>query len=160
MFDQDVAAGLSVTLREAMALAADRDLVALQYANGFREVLHEALPMILTLVRDGLPLETTILTAFLGMLARHPDSLIVRKVGLDTARIVMRRAAEVVDAGWPREPGSHKLLEALETWLRARGSELNPGTTADLITAALFAALRDGTIQLPRPAGPATWSRP
>ena len=44
--DQDVAAEPTVTLREAMALAADRDLVARQYANGFREVLHEALPMI------------------------------------------------------------------------------------------------------------------
>ena len=116
--------------------------------------------MIGSSIRDGQPLETAILTAFLGMLARHPDSLIVRKVGPDTARIVMSRAAEVLDAGWPGKPGSHRLLEALETWLRARGSKLNPGTTADLITAALFAALRDGTIQLPRPAGPASWSRP
>ena len=43
-------------------------------------------------------------------------------------------------------------------WLRSRGNQLNPGTTADLVTAALFAALRNGTIQLPRLAGPASWS--
>jgi len=158
--DQDVAAEPSMTLREVMALAADRDLVARQYANGFREVLHEALPMIGCSIRDRQPLETAIITAFLGMLARHPDSLIVRKVGLDTARIVTSRAAGVLDAGWPAEPGSHRLLEAMETWLLACGTELNPGTTADLVTAALFAALRDGTIQLPRPTGSATWSRP
>ena len=42
--------------------------------------------------------------------------------------------------------------------LRSRGNQLNPGTTADLVTAALFAALRDGTIPLPRPAGSASWS--
>jgi triphosphoribosyl-dephospho-CoA synthetase len=41
---------------------------------------------------------------------------------------------------------------------RSWGNQLNPGTTADLVTAALFAALRDGTIQLPRPAGSASWS--
>ena len=42
--EQDVADEPTVTLREAMALAADRDLVARQYAGGYREVLHEALP--------------------------------------------------------------------------------------------------------------------
>ena len=50
-----------MTLREAMALAADRDLVARQYANGFREVLHEALPVISASLHDGQPLETAIL---------------------------------------------------------------------------------------------------
>jgi triphosphoribosyl-dephospho-CoA synthase len=158
--EQDIAADPSVTLREAMTLAADRDQVGLQYANGFHQVLNEALPMIRTSLSDGQPLETAILTAFLGMLARHPDSLIVRKAGLEKARLVMTRAAEVLDAGWPEKPGSHGLLESFETWLRGCGGKLNPGTTADLITAALFAALRDGTIQLPRPAGPARWSRP
>ena len=70
----------------------------------------------------------------------------------------MRRAAEVLAAGWP-ERARPRLLRAID--LAARPwRRLNPGTTADLVTAALFAALRDGTIQLPRPAGPASWSGP
>ena len=42
--DQDVASEPTVTLREAMAMAADRDSIARQFTNGFREVFGEALP--------------------------------------------------------------------------------------------------------------------
>ena len=41
----------------------------------------------------------------------------------------------------------------LDSWLRADGHSRNPGATADLMAAALFAALRDETIALPRPGG-------
>ncbi len=156
--EQDVAAEPTLTLREVMALAADRDLIARQYAGGFQEIWHEVLPMIRATLHGGHPLETAILAAFLGTLARHPDSLIVRKAGPEVALSASRQAAEVLHAGWPGTALSHHRLQELDAWLRSRGNQLNPGTTADLVTAALFAALRDGTIQLPRPAGPAAWS--
>src|SRR5208337_4756192 len=132
----------TMTLREVMALAADRDLIARQYASGFQEIFHEVLPMIRAALHGGHLLETAIIAAFLGTLARHPDSLILRRPV----------------AGWPGTALSHHRLQELDAWLRSRGNQLNPGTTADLVTAALFAALRDGTIPLPRPAGPASWS--
>ena len=75
----------TVTLREAMALAADRDLVARQYANGFQEVCTRRCPCLRIGSRKGQPLETAIVAAYLGILARHPDSLIVRKRGIETA---------------------------------------------------------------------------
>ena len=63
---------------------------------------HEALPALRRPPwRTGQPLETAIVTAYLDLLARHPDSLIARKVGLERAREVSRRAAEVLAAGWP-----------------------------------------------------------
>ena len=49
----------------------------------------------------GQPLETAIIAAFLDTLARHPDSLIVRKAGRETAMSVSGKAAEVLQAGWP-----------------------------------------------------------
>jgi triphosphoribosyl-dephospho-CoA synthase len=158
--EQDVAGEPTMTLRETMALAADRDMVARQYANGFHEVLHEALPMLQASLHEDPRLETTIISAHLQILARHPDSLIVRKAGLDIAKDVSRKAAEILDAGWPESEQSRILCQQLDAWLRSRGSLLNPGTTADVITAALFAALRDGTIKLPRHPGSATWSGP
>jgi len=156
--EQDVAAESTMTLREVMALAADRDLIARQYASGFQEIFHEVLPMIRAALHGGHLLETAIIAAFLGTLARYPDSLILRKAGREVALSVSRKAAEVLQAGWPGSAESHDRLQELDAWLRSRGNQLNPGTTADLVTAALFAALRDGTIQLPRPAGPASWS--
>jgi triphosphoribosyl-dephospho-CoA synthase len=157
---QDVRGEPTVTLREAMSLAADRDLVARQYASGFHEVLREAAPVLRRAVGCGQPLETAIITTFLELLARHPDSLIVRKRGVETASDVTQRAADVLAAGWPDGCEGRAQCDAFDLWLRAEANRLNPGTTADLVTAALFAALRDGTISLPRFAGPAGWSEP
>jgi hypothetical protein len=44
---------------------------------------------------------------------------------------------------------SRKLLAELDAWLRAEGNGRNPGTSADLVTACLFVALREGRITLP-----------
>ena len=39
--------------------------------------------------------------------------------------------------------------EAFDYWLRQPANRFNPGTTADIVTAALYAALREGTIKCP-----------
>jgi triphosphoribosyl-dephospho-CoA synthase len=148
---QDVAAEPSVTLRDAMRLAADRDLVALQYADGFAEVFRIALPALRASLADGHPLETAIIGAHLTLLSRCPDTLILRKRGHPVAAEASHRAAEVLASGWPDAPAD--LLRAFDAWLRADGHARNPGATADLVTAALFAALRDGTIGLPLNSG-------
>jgi len=156
--DQDVAEEPDRPLRDAMALAADRDLIARQYANGFEQVLREALPLLREGIGRGQPLETAILTCFLEMLARHPDSLIVRKHGLNRAREVSARAALVLGSGWPESALSRRKCEELDAWLRSGANRINPGTTADLVTASIYAALREGTIRLPQTPGPAGWS--
>lgn len=158
--DQDVGDEPTETLRAVMALAADRDLVALQYANGFRQVLMEVLPHLRTALQSGQPLETAVLSAFLGTLARHPDSLILRKHGPEIAGDVSRWAAAVLDSGWPQTEPGRLACRSFDDWLRSPGRRFNPGTTADLVTAALYAALRDGTIRLPRAPGPVGWSVP
>jgi triphosphoribosyl-dephospho-CoA synthase len=156
--DQDASGEPTVTLRQAMQMAADRDLVARQYANGFHEVFHEALPALRSSLALGRPLETAIVAAYLALLARHPDTLIARKRGWNEAHAVSLRASAVLRAGWPDETAGEALCAEFDAWLRADGHVRNPGATADLIAAALFAALRDGTIPLPRPAGPCGWS--
>jgi triphosphoribosyl-dephospho-CoA synthase len=148
---QDVAAEPSVTLLDAMRLAADRDLVALQYADGFAEVFRIAVPALRASLAAGHALETAIIGAHLALLSRCPDTLILRKRGRAVAAEASRRAADVLSGGWPDAPPD--LLRALDAWLRADGHARNPGATADLVAAALFAALRDGTIGLPLKSG-------
>jgi triphosphoribosyl-dephospho-CoA synthase len=149
--DQDVAREPTIPLRAVMATAAERDLIARQYANGFREVLDEALPALRKPLNAGSPLESAIVSSYLTVLARHPDSLITRKYGLAHANEVSRRAAELLDAGWPECEHACDRLGAFDSWLRQPSNRFNPGTTADLVTAALYAALRDGTIKCPLP---------
>jgi triphosphoribosyl-dephospho-CoA synthase len=130
------------TLREVMALAADRDLIARQYASGFADVWDDGVPAILTGLQVEQSLEGAIVFAQLTLLAKHPDTLIRRKCGPAEAEEVSRRAAAVLDAGWDA-------FGDFDGWLRAEGRRRNPGTTADLLTACLFILLREGTIRLP-----------
>ncbi len=147
--DQDVSHEPTVTLLDAMQLSSDRDRIAYQYAHGFVDVLDRALPSLKGWLAEGRSLETAIVATHLTVLSQIHDTLIARKRGRDESAIVSERAAEVLAAGWPDRDEALVRCEAFDRWLRSEGHERNPGTTADLVTAAIFAALRDGTISLP-----------
>jgi triphosphoribosyl-dephospho-CoA synthase len=147
--EQDVRGEPTQPLLTLMGLAADRDLVARQYVNGFREVFDEGAPALRRGVEQGVSLEEAIIGCHLHLMAYYPDTLIARKKGPSEAEEAALRAQRVLDLGWPRGAGAGWALTELDAWLRAEGHARNPGTTADLVTACLFTALREGTIQLP-----------
>src|SRR5262249_47524008 len=147
--EQDVRQEPTRTLRAVMALAADRDLVARQYADGFRAVFEEGVPALQEgLTRTG-SLEGAIVFSQLRLLAAYPDSLIARKRGTAEAEESQRRVQQVLAADWPHSASGMTALQELDAWLRAEGHQRNPGTTADLVAACLFVALRLEIIGLP-----------
>jgi triphosphoribosyl-dephospho-CoA synthase len=147
--EMDVADEPPADLLLAMHAAADRDLVARQYVEDFRLVLDQALPLLVAGRTSGWPLAETIVRAHLQLLSQCEDSLIVRKCGYETARKVSTMAGDVLAQGGPGDEGYYQALADFDFWLRSDGHHRNPGTTADLIAAALFAGLRDGLIQPP-----------
>jgi len=147
--EEDVRRGPpSRPLCEAMALAADRDLVARQYAGGFGEVFSDGLASLESDLAAGFPLEIAIVRCHLQFMARYPDSLIARKCGKEAAKEAAVRARAVLGLGWPRRRAD-RALALLDRWLRAEGHRRNPGTSADLVGASLFLAIRNGIIPLP-----------
>jgi triphosphoribosyl-dephospho-CoA synthase len=149
--DQDIRHEPTRPLREIMALAQEHDLIARQYVNGFEQVLHEGVPAFRRGLEQHGNLETAIIATHLNLLARHADSLILRKRGPADVHEASARAAAVLSAGWPTSAQGRAALTELDGWLRADGHARNPGTTADLVAASLFAALREGIISLPSP---------
>jgi len=145
----DVAEPARIGLVEAMRLAAERDLVARQYATGFELVLGDGREQLASGEAFAADWSRQVVGLALWLLARHPDSLITRKCGPTVAREAGDRAAAVLAAGWPDSTRAHDALRQLDSWLRADGHRRNPGTTADLVTAILFAAIRDGQISPP-----------
>ncbi len=130
----------------AMRLASDRDMIARQYVLGFRDVLEFVLPQIQVAVQGGHALTEAVIQAHLKTMQEFPDSLIARKNGPELAQQSAAMAADVLSSG---EIGGAEWLRAVrdfDFWLRADGNRRNPGTTADLIGAALFAGLCDGSI--------------
>jgi triphosphoribosyl-dephospho-CoA synthase len=147
--EADVAASPPIDLVAAMRLAAERDMVARQYANGFATVLDEIAPALREALSTGHSLADTIVLVQLQTMSRYPDSLTARKCGAATARRAADHAAKVLAAGKPGEDAYESGLADLDFWLRSDGHRRNPGTTADLIAAALFALLRDSELKPP-----------
>lgn len=134
----DVARPPSITLKEAMALAAERDRIARAYVTAFDDIFSFALPE-LEAARRAAANESLAITALhMSLLASFPDSHIARKHGVQIAEVV-RQEAKLNEAFWRPAPTleSSKHLLALDADLKARG--LNPGTTADFVVATLFA---------------------
>lgn len=144
----DVHGAAPADLLEAMQLAADRDLVARQYINDFAEVFTVSAWLAESRERHG-SLTEAIVLSHVRLMAAYPDSLIARKCGLEVASEAAQRAELALAAGEPGDPAYLQALEELDFWLRADGHRRNPGTTADLIAAALFVGLCEGDIQPP-----------
>jgi len=136
--EADVRAPASVTLKEAMALAADRDTIARQYVTGYADLFALGVPAL-----AGAPLERRrIEDAYLAFLATLPDSHIARKFGPEQAEVVRQEAVALRGGLSGLSPAErHDALLAFDTSLKSRG--LNPGTSADLTVASIFAALTE-----------------
>jgi triphosphoribosyl-dephospho-CoA synthase len=147
--EQDVHEFPTVTLREAMRLAADRDLIARQYASSYHDLFTQLLPILETGLADHAPLEQAIIQTHLTSIAILRDTLILRKCGQAIAEEAQRRAQQVLEAGWPVSETGCAAVRNFDRWLRADGHRRNPGTTADLIAGVLFLSLRRGSIELP-----------
>ena len=139
--EQDVSATPTVTLREAMLLAANRDAIARQYQIGFLDVLEVGVPSLLA-GRDKLGcVEAGIIHCQLELLARYPDTLIARKLGNNASADVLKRAVAVRDAGGLATTNGRESGRELDWYLRSNGNRLNPGATADLVAACIYCAL-------------------
>jgi triphosphoribosyl-dephospho-CoA synthase len=136
-------------LLHAMRLAADRDLVARQFANGFQQVLVDAAGTLAEGFGRDWTAGEAIVHAQLTLMSRFPDSLIARKCGANIAQQASDRAATVLEAGSPREESFWEAAGELDFWLRSDGHRRNPGTTADLLAAGLFVLLREGIMHWP-----------
>jgi triphosphoribosyl-dephospho-CoA synthase len=132
----------SITLTEAMQLAADRDLVARQYTNDFAEVFAIAEQIEST----AGSVSERIIRRYLQLLAEIPDTLVARKCGQEMAEQVQYGARRVL---FSHREDYHAALADFDFWLRADGHRRNPGTTADIVAAALFVLIREDRIQLP-----------
>jgi len=141
----DVAAQPNVSLLEAMRAAEARDRIAWNYTHDYADIFTLGLRWLAQArERWAEPSSASpswaVTRVYLGFLAHLPDTLIERKFGT-------RMATEVRDEAGPIEAGLTECqspeamtapLAAFDRALKERG--LNPGTSADLTVATLFAA--------------------
>jgi triphosphoribosyl-dephospho-CoA synthase len=141
----DVFEPATVSLLEAMAAAAERDLIARQYVSGFADIFDLGRSTFGAADRRwGHDLKGATLAVYLSFLAAFPDTHIERKFGREVALSVQQEAKPLNEvaqkASDPALIFSHSL--AFDARLKARG--LNPGAAADLTVATLFSWRLDG----------------
>lgn len=159
--EQDVRHEPTQTLLEVMKLAADRDGIAAEYARGFRltqltaaawfqKFFHDYQQQSTDGVDSSLPSwEFATLGVQVSLLMTQSDTLIRRKCGDAIFHETACRAEYVSKAGLSLTPEGQTSLTAFDAWLRADGHRRNPGTTADLIAAIWFIAIREGFVVPP-----------
>lgn len=137
----DVSAEPDLTLRQAMSLAADRDSVAREYVTDYAITFQRTVPDLRDCLRTCSSITDATVQTALTLLTHVPDTLISRKLGWDTACDVSRRAEEVLHEGGVLTEQGRAALAQFDASLRDVANALNPGTTADLVTTALFVLL-------------------
>lgn len=147
--EHDVAGPATVNLREAMAAARSRDRIAAQYADGYRDVFDIGVACARSLADRSLADRSAVdgdavslaEAVYLEFLTAFPDSHILRKYGETLAAAVLAEAREVRRqvAGSSSAALRREHLFVFDARLKWQG--INPGTSADLTVASLFAYL-------------------
>jgi triphosphoribosyl-dephospho-CoA synthase len=139
--EQDVNGKASVTLTEAMALAAPRDRIASQYVSNYRDIFDfSAFVFYNARARWG-DENWAAVAVYANLLSQFPDSHIERKYGNQYSALVAGKMRSVCDAisGADQADVLTALLYSIDCELKSKG--INPGTTADLTVATVFSVL-------------------
>jgi len=130
----------SVGLREVMSTAVERDMIALQYSNGYQQIFTQLLPSY-ELSRDrGLSAADAASELFLWLLSTYPDSHIQRNHSVAAASEASAIAGDCL-AACQRARDAHAVRAHLLKLDRAfKDKGYNPGTSADLCVATFLSS--------------------
>lgn len=148
--EADIKEEVNISLLAAMKLAEDRDNIAAEYVRGFAVTFDFSYPKLKDNMLYFDDIESAVVQTYLEMLSRYRDSLIFRKHGSKTADLISNKALKIVDSGGMKSEEGRQMTEEFDRYLRNRDEKINPGTTADLITAALFLSILIGGPELVR----------
>ena len=143
--EQDVAGEPTITLLEAMRIAADRDRIARQYVTAYSDVFELGLPAYQGALDRGWEPAWALVAGYLRFMAAFPDTHITREWGVAVAEEVRREASGVETRlkACENPRTAEPMLLSFDKKLKGEG--LNPGTSADL-TVATLAAFRLKTL--------------
>ncbi|TFG27394.1 hypothetical protein EU527_18615 [Candidatus Thorarchaeota archaeon] len=129
-----------VRLIDLFKISAEIDEISGEWANNFPLTLRQVLPYLTEISSDLDDIEEAIVRTYIWLLSKRPDGLIVKKAGRRKAEEVHHIALDIVN-GWKESKKIEEHILLLDKKLRKGGNLLNPGTTADLISAATFCRL-------------------
>jgi len=118
-----------------LTISAAYDLISRELVAGFDKTFRSAARLKQSTEENGL--NEAITHTYLRLLSEEEDTFVKLGFGAEKSRYVMARAKAIVDGGYKL-----KEIEAFDEDLIKTG--INPGSTADIIAAALFIAILGG----------------
>jgi triphosphoribosyl-dephospho-CoA synthase len=139
--EQDVHHPATVTLSQAMRIAADKDLIALQYVTDYKEIFDFAVFRYNARLSQWRDRSWAAVFVYAELLSQYPDSHIERKHGNRyTEWVAVRMRQFLEEFGQATDPEqSMQTLFCLDTEFKSH--EVNPGTTADMTVATILSVL-------------------
>ncbi len=132
----------ALTPLDIFKLCQDRDTICREWVTNFKITFTEGHPHLTEQLENKASINNGVLSTFINILSKHPDSLIQRKNGYKKAEEVRKKAD-----GINREKDNvekQRMIEALDKELSEEKGKHNPGTTADLTAASIFLLLLTG----------------
>jgi triphosphoribosyl-dephospho-CoA synthase len=126
-----------ITLFRVFQIAEEYDTICSEWVNNYPITFDLAYPFLTELIEKRDDLNQAIIHTFLKVLAACPDTFIARKTSLETAKEVSSEAGEILSLGGLETNEGRQRLTEFDAKLRRSSNLLNPGTTADIVAAAL-----------------------
>ncbi|NWG10889.1 triphosphoribosyl-dephospho-CoA synthase [Candidatus Bathyarchaeota archaeon] len=133
-----------MSLYEIFKIAEKYDAVCSEWVNNYTLTFDVAYPHLKKEIERTKNLNMGVVHTFLKVLAEYTDTFIARKVGVEKARDVSCIAEEILRVGGLETTKGKELLREFDLTLRKSDSLFNPGTTADIIAAALALCVLGG----------------
>ncbi|MCK5120692.1 MAG: triphosphoribosyl-dephospho-CoA synthase [Methylococcales bacterium] len=141
--NQDVSEKAEVTLTQAMAMAADKDRIAMQFVTNYKDIFEFAILRYNNAFVKFDDQTWAAAAVFTGLLSRFPDSHIERKYGDKYTGWVLKQITTVDDALLDTTDPEQLLPMLHEVDRQFKAKDINPGTTADLTVATVLISLME-----------------
>jgi triphosphoribosyl-dephospho-CoA synthase len=133
-----------ISLYKVFKIAEKYDTICSEWVNNYPITFDLAYPSLTKRLQNKDDPNSATIQTFLEVLAKVPDTFIARKTGIEKSREISLRARHVLNLGGIETSIGKKSLSEFDQELRKSGNLLNPGTTADILAAALALCVLNG----------------
>jgi triphosphoribosyl-dephospho-CoA synthase len=137
---KDEIIGKNINLYDWLCKSPEENVVARELVEGYWRSL-EGCEVLLSYYQEHKDLNTAIVYAYLHLLSKFLDPLVIAKHGREVAEYVREKASEVLIS---LDRGDLKAVEMFDEELIEKS--INPGSIADLTVVAIYLALKEGLI--------------
>ena len=133
-----------ISLYEVFRIASAYDSICSEWVNNYPITFDIGYPYFRRQIEKTSDINLATVNTFLKILAEVPDTLIARKAGKKKALEVSLEAKRILElGGLETEIGRREIIK-FDNMLRHAKNSLNPGTTADIVSAVLALSILEG----------------